>query len=159
MRSYAILTPPGGPLPDHRSTLVIADRFSWLAFLFPWLWLFWHRLWVAGIATLVVQIGSGFLMQAPGFFPAGLLIGVALSLLAGLEGRNYYSEALVRRGWTVETILFARDRQTAEEVYFSSLPQPEKQPMPVSSEWAPQGKPLSDGWRAQGIGLFDHGGR
>jgi hypothetical protein len=159
LRSYAILTPPGGPLPDHRSTLVIADRFSWLAFLFPWLWLFWHRLWLAGIVALLVQIGSGFLMQIPGFAPAGLLIGLAVSLLAGLESRNYYSNALGRRGWTVEAIAFAQDRQTAEEIYFSSLPQPEKQPMPVSSDWAPQGKPLSDGWRGQAPGLFDYGVR
>ncbi|TDK30416.1 DUF2628 domain-containing protein [Rhizobium deserti] len=159
MRSYAILTPPGGPLPDHRSTLVIADRFSWLAFLFPWLWLFWHKLWLAGIVALLVQIGSGFLMQIPGFAPAGLLIGLAVSLLAGLESRNYYSNALGRRGWTVEAIVFAQDRQTAEEIYFSSLPQPEKQPMPLSSDWAPQGKQPSDGWRGQAPGLFDYGVR
>lgn len=159
MRSYIVLTPPGGPETDHGSTLLLADRFSGLAFLFPWLWLFWHRLWGAGMAALLVQIGSGVLLQAPGLAPAGLLLGLALSLLIGFEGRQYYSEALVRRGWAVASIVFAQDRPTAEEVYFSGLPQPEKHPIPALSGWAPQANAPSSGWRSQGLGLFDHGER
>ncbi|CDZ50966.1 DUF2628 domain-containing protein [Neorhizobium galegae] len=163
MRSYLVLTPPNdprsGPKRDFQSTLVLRDGFSWLALLFPWIWLFWHRLWVAGIVVLLVQIGSGVLMQVPGFWTAGLLLGFATSLLTALEGRHYRSEALIRRGWTLETVIAATDLRTAEEIYFSRLPQPQQQPMPVSAEWAKQAKPPAAGWQAPHMGLFEHGGR
>jgi hypothetical protein len=159
LRSYLVLTPPGGPDPDHRSTLVMPDRFSWTGFFLTWIWLFWHRLWIVGGAVLIVQVGSGLLMQLPGFAFAGGLIGLGLSLLIGLEGRQYYCDALVRRGWKLETVIFAQDLQTAEEIYFLGLPQPERQPMPLSSSWAQQAKPPVAGQSGAALGLFDYGGR
>ncbi|CAN7553640.1 DUF2628 domain-containing protein [Neorhizobium sp. LjRoot104] len=163
MRSYLVLTPPNDPQSgsdrDHQSTLVLRDGVSWLALLFPWIWLFWHRLWIAGIVILFAQIGSGMLMQVPGFWAAGLLFGFAISVLVALEGRHYHSETLIRRGWTLETVISAHDLHTAEEIYFSGLPQPEQQPMPVPAEWAKQAKPPAAGWQAPHMGLFEHGGR
>ncbi|UIK05481.1 DUF2628 domain-containing protein [Neorhizobium galegae] len=163
MRSYLVLTPPNdprsGPERDLQSILVLRDGFSWLALLFPWIWLFWHRLWIAGSVVLLVQIGSGILMQVPGFWTAGLLLGFATSLLTALEGRHYRSEALIHRGWALGTVISAHDLRTAEEIYFSGLPQPEQQPMPVSAEWAKQAKPPAAGWQAPHMGLFEHGGR
>lgn len=163
MRSYLVLAPPAaqqsGSDRDHQSTLVLRDGFSWLGLLFPWIWLFWHRLWIAGVAILLAQLGSTVLMQIPGFWTAGLLFGVAISLLVALEGRHYRSEALIRRGWSLETVISAHDLRTAEEIYFSGLPQPEQQPMPVSAEWAKQARPPAAGWQAPHMGLFEHGGR
>lgn len=163
MRSYLVLTPPNDSrrdLDDDRSSiLVLRDGFSWLALLFPWIWLFWHRLWIPGVVILFAQIGSVVLMQIPGFWTAGLLLGFALSLLIALEGRHYRSETLIRRGWTLETVIAAHDLRTAEEIYFSGLPQPEQQPMPVSAEWAKQARPPAAGWQAPNMGLFEHGGR
>lgn len=160
MRSYLVLTPPGGPDRDHRSTLVVQDGFSWLAFFFPWLWLFWNRLWITGIAALLMQIGTGLLMDIPGFGPAGFLAGFAFSLLIGLEGRHYRSEVLIRSGWTLEMVIAAPDIQLAEEIYFSGLPQPEEKQLPASAEWARQAKPPAAGWQGPEFGLFDYqGGR
>ncbi|MFB9953309.1 DUF2628 domain-containing protein [Rhizobium puerariae] len=164
MRSYLVLIPPGGLDRDHRSTLVLRDGFSWIAFFFPWFWLFWNRLWIAGIAVLLAQFGIGFLMNMPGLGPAGFLAGFALSLLIALEGRHYRSEALIRDGWTLETVVSAPDIQAAEEIYFSGLPQPEQQQLPALAEWAQHAKPPATGrpkgWNEPHLGLFDHqGGR
>ena len=161
MRSYLVLTPPGGPSRDHRSTLILRDGFSWTALFFPWIWLLWNRLWIAGIVALLLQVGSGFLMRLPAFSLAGGLIAFAVSLLVALEGRHYRSEALIRRGWTLETVISARNLDAAEEIYFSGLPEPETQPMPASAEWAKQAKPVAAptaGWQGP-QGLFEHGGR
>jgi hypothetical protein len=162
LRSYLVLTPPNSHTSAsdqvHHSTVVLADGFSWGAFLVPWAWLLWNRLWLAGLIVFAVQIGSGVLAFMPGFEAAGSLLGFAVSLLVGLEGRNYYGNALKRRGFTLETVIFAQDIATAEAIYFSSLPQPESRLMPISSDWAKQAKPAG-GWQNAGLGLFDHGAR
>ncbi|MGK6315050.1 DUF2628 domain-containing protein [Neorhizobium sp. DT-125] len=168
MRSYLVLTPPDDPTRapdrDHRSTLVLPDGFSWTAFFFPWVWLLWNRLWLAGFVVFLLQGLSGFLVRMPEFEIAGILLGLAVGLLVAFEGRHYRSEALVRRGWTLETVIFAPNLDAAEEIYFSGLPQPEKQQLPASAEWAKQAKPPAagspKGWNEPHLGLFDHqGGR
>ena len=159
MRSYLVLTPPGGPEKDHRSTLFLSDGFSWMALLFAWIWLVWHRLWIAGIVALVLQAGAALLIAVPGFWLGGLLLGFAIHILVALEGRNHYANSLVRRGWTLEGVISAADRQTAEEIYFSGLPQKETQPLPSSADWAKTKQPPVSGWQGPALGLFDHGGR
>ncbi|WP_164901884.1 DUF2628 domain-containing protein [Neorhizobium lilium] len=159
MRPYLILTPPGGPAPDHRSTLVIKDGFSWAGFFLSWIWLFWQKLWLAGVIVLALQIVSGVLMQMPALMPVGVALGLALSLLVGLESRNYLSDALVRRGWTLEAVIFAQDRETAEEIYFSGLPTAPSSPLPDSSNWAGRAVDSRGGSPGLNLGLFDYGGR
>lgn len=159
MRSYLVLTPPGGPEKDHRSTLFLADAFSWLALLFAWIWLIWHRLWIAGIVALVLQVASLLLLGTSGFSLAGLLLGFAIHVLVALEGRNHYGNSLISKGWTLEGVISAVDRQTAEEIYFSGLPQKETQPLPSSADWAKTKQLPVSGWQGPALGLFDHGGR
>ena len=159
MRSYLILTPPGGPGEDHRDTLVLRDGFSWLALLFPWVWLLWNRLWLAAAGAFLLQGLGGFLMRMPGLEIAGALLAFAISLLVALEGRNYRCEALIRRGWTLDSVVSAPNLDTAEEIYFSGLPEQEAQPLPASPEWAKRAKTSGSGWQGPYMGLFEHGGR
>jgi hypothetical protein len=160
LRSYLVLTPPGGPAKDHRSTMILPDGFSWTALLFPWIWLIWHRLWTAGIVIFLLHGAAIALIAMPGFALAGVLLGLATSLLVALEGRNHYGNSLIRRGWVLERVISAPDLQTAENIYFSSLPKPVQQPLPQSVEWAKHAKqPPQAGWQGPSLGLFDHGGR
>lgn len=160
MRSYLVLTPPGGPDKDHRSTLILPDGFSWTALLFPWVWLIWHRLWIAGIVIFLLQGAAIALLAVPGFALAGVLLGIATSLLVALEGRNHHGNSLIRRGWALERVISAPDLRTAEDIYFSSLPKPVQQPLPQSADWAKQAKTQpATGWQGPSLGLFDHGGR
>jgi hypothetical protein len=158
--SYLVLIPPNGPDSDHRSTIVLADRFSWLALLFPWIWLLTKRLWLEAVAIFVLQLASGWLMQVPGFEAAGWLAGVAIGLLVALEGRQYYAGSLVRRGWSLDAVISADSRASAEDLYFSMLPQSDRKPLPSSSDWAGRAPSVpAGGWRPA-YGLFDHeGGR
>jgi hypothetical protein len=160
LRSYLVLTPPNGPDKDHSSTLVLPDGFSWTALLFPWIWLLWHRLWIAAMVIFLLQVASGVLLALPGLGLAGVLLGLATSLLVALEGRNHYGNSLVRRGWTPGSVISAVDLQTAEQIYFSSLPKPVQPPLPSSADWAKHAKqPPASGWQGPALGLFDHGGR
>src|SRR3954447_18119157 len=59
MKIYTLHLPqharPGDPEILDAAELV-KDGFSWGAFLFTFLWLLFHRLWLAGIAVLVAMI-------------------------------------------------------------------------------------------------------
>lgn len=160
MKSYLVLTPPGGSDPDHRKTIVMADRFSWLALFFPWIWLLTKRLWLPAIAVLVAQAVAGQLTQVPGLELVGLLAALSINLLVALEGRHFYSEVLIRRGWTLQDVITATDLETAEEFYFAGQRQVRTE-LPAVSGWAKtSGAPPSTGWDHGGIGLFDNqGGR
>jgi hypothetical protein len=161
LKSYLVLTPPGGADPDHKRTIFLADRFSWLALLFPWIWLLTKRLWLAAALVFLLQLVAGRLTQVDGFEAAGFLFALAINLAVALEGRHFYSETLIRRGWTLEAVLTAGDRDTAEEIYFSGQQSPEILEPPAAPDWARRGEPRPEtGWEQGGIGIFDHhGGR
>lgn len=125
MTSYLVLEAPGGPDRDHRSTRFIADRFSWLALFFPWLWFAVHRLWWVAASIAVLQVAVGQISGIDGYAPIGALFAVTAGLIAGLEGRNILVRHLVSKGWAIRTIVTARDLATAEDIYFSDLPESE----------------------------------
>jgi hypothetical protein len=121
MTSYLVLDAPGGPDKDHRSTRFIADRFSWLAFVAPWLWLLANRMWLTGIAALILQLLAAQLSLRAGLQPLGILTGLGISLLTALEGRNLLARYLLSKGWEMKDIVSAPDLATAEALYFSGL--------------------------------------
>lgn len=157
MKRYIILTPPGGPDRDHRTTRFIADRMSLLALVFPGPWLLLHRCWWSGLAALGIQVLAGWLADQPGLFWAGTLSSLALGLLIGLEARHMQVKSLMRRGWREEAVLLAPDRATAEAMFFAALPEPEKFAVPAA-DWT-KISPRQDGpaYGGPALGLFDMG--
>jgi hypothetical protein len=78
---------------------VIRDGFSLVAFLFPLVWLLWHRLWIEAGAYVVLAlalIGIGWLL---GMGDASGLLALTLNLLVGLEASTLRQTAMRRRGW------------------------------------------------------------
>lgn len=73
MASYLILTPPGTPDRSEASdryrdgTRFIRDGFSWKAFVFPSLWMLYHRLWLHAVAAVLLQGFALELMRHSGF--------------------------------------------------------------------------------------------
>ena len=136
MTSYLVLEAPGGPDRDHRSTRFIADRFSWLALFFPWIWFAVHRMWWVAISIVVLQVVAGQVSNLDGFGSIGILFAVAVGLVAGFEARNLAKRHLIGKGWTLTDVILAHDLSTAEEIYFSKLPEQDNANMTVSQpEW------------------------
>jgi len=129
MASYLILTPPGAPNRSAVSdryrdeTRFIRDGFSWTAFLFPSLWMLFHRLWLHAIAAVLLQGIALELMRQPGFFAAGAALLLGVHVLAALEGPHAISDRLIGRSWKVENLVSAHDLATAEEIHFSQVEQ------------------------------------
>src|SRR4051812_25971719 len=89
MKIYTLHLPrdarPGDPEILEQAELV-KDGFSWGAFLFTFLWLLFHRLWLAGIAVLVALIAFDValaLLQVQPF--AATVAHLLLMLLIGFE--------------------------------------------------------------------------
>ncbi|HEX2727471.1 MAG TPA: DUF2628 domain-containing protein [Beijerinckiaceae bacterium] len=97
----------------------VKDGFAWGAFVFTFLWFFWHRLWLAGLAVLAaVAVLSAVLAVfhiSPGAsFAAGLL----LSFLIGLEASSLRRWTLRKRK-PVADVVTAADRDEAEAKSFA----------------------------------------
>jgi len=121
MASFVILTPGAGPGKYHERTRFIRDGFSLLAFLFPGIWLLCHRLWLLGIAALLLQ-GIGLeLIEKPALWPAGFALLLAISVLTAVEGRILFIRGLSARGFVTSSLVSARDLAEAEAIYFSSI--------------------------------------
>ena len=133
MASYLILTPPGASDRSEVSdryrdgTRFIRDGFSLTAFVFPALWMLFHRLWLHAVAAILLQGLALELMRQPGFFAAGAAILLGVHILAALEGRHAVSQRLIDRGWKMENLVSAEDLATAEEIHFSHVEQQPQQ--------------------------------
>lgn len=121
MTSYLVLEAPNGPDRDHKTTRFIADRFVWLAFFAPWLWLAINRLWLATAIVVIALFAAGQISTFAGFEPTGILFGLATGLITALEGRDFLVRHLIRKGWTLTSVVSAPDLSSAEDIYFSGL--------------------------------------
>ena len=121
MATFLVLIPPGGRPKDERARFV-RDRFSWIAFLLPVLWLLWHRAWLAAALAFAVQALGLAVTGHSAFGLAGIVLCLAVHLLVALEGPSMVVAALTRCGWTVDAVIAAGDRATAEEIYDTETP-------------------------------------
>lgn len=121
MTSYLVLEAPNGPDRDHKTTRFIADRFVWLALVAPWLWLAINRLWLATAIVVVALVLAGRVTILAGFEPVGILCSFAIGLITALEGRDFLVRHLIRKGWTLTSVVSAPDLSSAEDIYFSGL--------------------------------------
>ncbi len=116
MASYLVLTPPAAR-PNDEDARFIADKFSWIAFLFPAIWLLFKRQWIAGIAVAILQSVVTILTSEPRAMLAGLLIELALRLLVALEGPAFVARRLEADGWTLQSVIATDDLALAEMIY------------------------------------------
>lgn len=97
MSRYVVLEPPAGA--SDGDVVLVADRFRWLGLIFPFLWLLWHRLWLATFGYLVA-VGAVFALaqlSGAGTLQISLL---AIGALVALEGPHWIVAKLRRAGYT-----------------------------------------------------------
>jgi hypothetical protein len=120
MKFYTAHRPPHAP---RDQAFFIKDGFSWLAFLFPVVWLLVKRLWLAfafyvlAVAALAAGTSAAGLSGAP---VVALFFG--LHLLIGFEANDIHRRALSRRGFTSEGPFLGDDIEQAEVRYFAPSP-------------------------------------
>jgi Protein of unknown function (DUF2628) len=97
----------------------VRDGFHFWAFILGFVWLAWHRLWLALIGWIVVIAAVDFGMMALG---AGrmtvFMANVPIALLLGFEAASLQRWTLSRRNWRQLDIVVADDEETAERRFF-----------------------------------------
>ena len=111
--------PPSGDLMrDAERVTFVRDGFSWLAFLFPLLWLLWHRMWLVLVlwiaAIVIVQWAASLLGE-----PAPLLAAVVSALVMGFEASSLRRWTLERRRFRFAGVVTGADRSDCERRFFA----------------------------------------
>lgn len=143
---------PGDPSALDESELV-KDAFSWGAFFFTFLWFFFHRLWLAGFAVLLLVLAFGGLLVVLDVHPlAGTIAQLLLQSLIGLEANSLRRWTLARRGRPAVDAVTAADQDEAETKAFARWL--DARPAPLPRNLAPSAV-LSTARRSEPvIGLF-----
>ncbi|MGX1307496.1 hypothetical protein AB7M35_002216 [Amorphus suaedae] len=123
MAVYTVLLPPparaSGVEQTAERTVFVRDGFSWLAMLFPVLWLLFNGLWLLLLAFILVAIGLEFGLSLIGG-PVPGLAGMALAVLFGFEANGLRRWALMRRGYRFAGIVSGARRVDCERRFFDS---------------------------------------
>jgi hypothetical protein len=118
MASWVVMERRGyGPAAGAEDLAFIRDGFSFLAFLFPPLWLLWHRLWVEAALAFAALLLTVVLGRVTELSFATSLLSLLVSIFVGLEGNAMRLAALRRRGWNFVTVVDADDLTDAETRY------------------------------------------
>jgi hypothetical protein len=124
MSIYTVYEPPlraADASADPQRFVFVRDGFYVWAFLLTPLWMIRHRLWLVlvlylaasvGIETALRMLGASTLLIA--------LVGVLISLLAGLEARTLRRFTLARGGWRNIGVVSGDKLEDAELRFFDA---------------------------------------
>jgi hypothetical protein len=158
MASYVIFEPPGAPRPED--AVFIRDGFHWLAFIVPFFWFLWHRLWLEAGLVFAAMAGLAALEGVEGMPGIVAPVSLLLSLGLGFEAPALWMAALRRRGWREWGVVEAEGRNEAAIRYLADADVEPASPRPFS---VPAASSPETGRHRSGavpaLGLFSYPGR
>lgn len=116
MASFVVMEPPRGTPTDR--TRFVRDGFSFLALLFPFLWLLWHRLWIEAALVFGFMMLAGTLAETQAWAEPLAPLTLLAGLYVALEGPALRMAGLARRGWHEAGVVEAADSDEAELRWF-----------------------------------------
>lgn len=117
MSRYVVFEPPEAVGPSE-AAIFLRDRFSFVAFVFTFLWMFRYGLWLSGLVTIAILVALNVLGTVQGFELSAALISVLLGVLIGLEGPSLRAARLRRKGWNDVAAFEAQNTDEAELIYY-----------------------------------------
>jgi hypothetical protein len=159
MASYVVMEPPEGRRAAEDAVLV-RDGFHLLAFIIPFLWLFFHRLWLEGLAVLLAAILIGAASSTLFANNAGAVLSILVSIFVALEGSAMRLAALRRRGWREWGVVEADNPADAETRYLAEIVSEEVDSAPPPKPWGAAGRPASreSGVETTALGMLGYSG-
>ena len=102
------------------SILFVKEGFAWMAFLFPLLWLIYHRMWIvlAGFVAILalLEVGVVSLELAE---EIAVVTTFAMSGLFALQANDLRRWSLARRSYQFVELVSGRDRGECEQKFFT----------------------------------------
>lgn len=141
----------------------VREGIAWWAFLFPVIWLLYHRLWLVLLLFLAVIFAlTGLVSLLDWPESLGGVPTMLASFLLALEGNDLRRWTLTRKGYAQVDVTTGRDRQECEQRFFEDwLPAQrdgDSRRLPVLQ--AASGRSRGDGNGGDDvIGLFPEAGR
>ena len=105
-------------LKPSRHPILLLEGWSWAGFLFGPIWLLVQRAWIPALLEIAGAVLLAGLAPPQVWRPA--LLG--LGLLNGLLGRDFIRWSLERRGYALDHVLIAPDRDAALLRLFTARP-------------------------------------
>lgn len=117
MRIYTIHLPPPYTARDAEP-VVIREGFNWWAFLFSALWAFVNRMWLVGVALVLVSVALGAGLDALSLGDtAAVVVTLAVDVWIGCAANDWRRAHLARKGWKEAAVIAAPDRDAALRRY------------------------------------------
>lgn len=116
MAIYTVHMPPN---EDAEKARFVREGVNIFALVISFLWLLWHRLWIAMLAYVAFILAVGLASRPFGAIAAGFLF-----LLPGIyllvEGNELLRKRLARSGWRLAGVVQADSLADAELRFFGS---------------------------------------
>jgi hypothetical protein len=164
MSVYTVHQPPLGAADaagDPYRVIFVRDGFSWWAFLLTPLWMLRHRLWLALAIYLLISAALDISLRALGASVFTIVVvGLLISLLAGLEAGTLRRFKLVRRHWRSAGVVTGDDVEDAERRFFDAWirQSPATRAAATSPKSAPPAAAAPPAEQSGVIGLFPEPG-
>src|SRR3954468_3264409 len=138
MAVYTAHEPPpsrdGKPAAPERFEFV-RDGFSFWAFLLGPIWMLRHRMWLVFFGFVAVVVAIEFGVRRLGLSDGvGVIAGLLLALLIGLEAGTLRRFTLARRKWENAGVIVGDDRESAERRFFDTWVKREMQAYGVADQ-------------------------
>ena len=123
MQVFTIHQRPNALTPD-RDAVVIKEGFCWTAFFFSPFWALAHRMWFVSIGIFALLILMAIVETALRVDPATYsVITLGVAAIIGFGGNDWRRAALATRGWQMQGLSAAPDRDAALRRFFDLHPE------------------------------------
>lgn len=140
MRVFSIHLRPTALTPD-RDAVLVKEGFCWPAFFFGPFWALSHRMWFAGLGLISVLVALGIaetILRLDPMTYSAVMVGVAA--IIGFCGNDWRRNALTVRGWKMQGLSAAPDRDLALRRFIDLHPDAlDMQPAASGFDAAPAG--------------------
>lgn len=114
---YTAYEKPEAAEPSARMELV-RDGFSWMAFLFNFFWMLYHRLWREAFVYMAILVALTLVTTPLGLSEITVgLVQFWLQLLIAFHASDLRGRALARQGYRMAGVLVASNDTEAERRY------------------------------------------
>ncbi|MCO6187949.1 DUF2628 domain-containing protein [Rhizobium sp. L1K21] len=151
MTSYIVLSPPGGIARDEKNRF-IKDGFSIWAAVFPFIWALTKKLYVEALILFAIELAIIYLSQNPDLEGPATAVSLIISLLWGLEARNWLVGRLEKKGWQQEAVISAPTLGDAEAMFYGNAAPAREPPWGRTTT----NKAATPGGTAMALGLMDY---
>lgn len=124
MKTYTVHYPPESGVSMTglaRDAILVKDGFSWPAFLVPFIWLLYNRMWIVLVIYVAAEIALAAI-AAGLHLPDGLtmVMSLALSAIIGFQGNDFHRWSLERRRYKQQSIVAGGNLSEAEHRFFAN---------------------------------------